>query len=160
LPHLRPARDILAVPNKRLQEMCFQLTVILAVAAFVPCAGAAASCESLMALSLPEAAITSAGSVAAGDFTPPSGGQPIRNLPALCRATLTLTPSKDSEIKVEVWMPATGWNGKLQAVGNGGWSGAINYAGLANAVRRGYASASTDTGHSGGSAEFAFGHPE
>ncbi len=57
-------------------------------------------------------------------------------------------------------MPATGWNGKFQAVGNGGWSGLINYGGLAGALSRGYASASTDTGHAGGSAEFAFGHPE
>src|ERR1051325_5064582 len=128
--------------------MRFHLTAILAVAAFAQCAGAAASCESLMALSLPEAAITSAGSVEAGDFTPPSGGQPIRNLPALCRATLTLTPSKDSEIRVEVWMPTSGWNGKLQAVGNGGWSGTITYTALATAVAGGYAARRTHQGHS------------
>lgn len=81
-------------------------------------------------------------------------------MPAFCRIRLTLTPSQDSDIKVEVWMPATGWNQKFLAVGNGGWSGAINYGGLVSAVRRGYASASTDTGHTGGSAEFAYGHPE
>jgi feruloyl esterase len=57
-------------------------------------------------------------------------------------------------------MPESGWSAKFQAVGNGGWSGAISYGGLASAVRRGYASASTDTGHTGGSAEFAYGHPE
>ncbi|HEV2445219.1 MAG TPA: tannase/feruloyl esterase family alpha/beta hydrolase [Candidatus Sulfopaludibacter sp.] len=108
---------------------------------------------------MPEATITSAASVAAGDFTPP-GGPPIHNLPALCRVAATLAPSKDSDIRIEVWMPAEGWNGKFQAVGNGGWSGAINYGGLVSAVRQGYASASTDTGHSGGSAEFALGHPE
>jgi Tannase and feruloyl esterase len=111
-------------------------------------------------LALTDAKITSAQSLSAGDFTPPSATQPIRNLPALCRVALTLTPSKDSDIKVEVWMPQSGWNQKLQAVGNGGWSGAINYGGLASAVRAGYTSASTDTGHTGGSAEFAFGHPE
>ena len=133
---------------------------LLAIAAFVPSAGAAASCESLLSLSLPDAKITSAESLAAGAFTPPSATQPLRDLPAVCRIAATLAPSKDSDIKVEVWMPATGWNGKFQAVGNGGWSGAINYGGLAGAVRRGYASASTDTGHSGGSAQFAFGHPE
>ena len=26
-------------------------------------------------------------------------------------------PSKDSDIKIEVWMPAAGWNGKFQATG-------------------------------------------
>jgi feruloyl esterase len=84
----------------------------------------------------------------------------MRDLPAFCRVAATLMPSADSDIKIEVWMPASAWNGKLQAVGNAGWSGAINYGGMANAVRRGYASASTDTGHNGGSAEFALGHPE
>jgi feruloyl esterase len=84
----------------------------------------------------------------------------MRNLPAFCRIAATLMPSADSDIKIEVWMPTSGWNGKFEAVGNGGWSGAINYGGMANAIRSGYASASTDTGHSGGSAGFALGHPE
>src|SRR5256886_10665453 len=53
-------------------------------------------------------------------------------------------PTSDSDIKIEVWMPATDWNGKFQAVGNGGWSGAISYAPLARALARGYATASTD----------------
>ena len=134
--------------------------LLLAAAAMVPFAAAGTTCEGLASLSLPDARITSAQSVAAGDFTLAPGAQPIRNLPAFCRVAATLTPSSDSDIKVEVWLPASGWNGKLQAVGNGGWSGAINYGGLANAVSRGYASASTDTGHTGGSAEFALGHPE
>jgi feruloyl esterase len=72
----------------------------------------------------------------------------------------TLTPSADSDIKIEVWLPASGWNGKFQAVGNGGWAGTISYGPLGAAVRRGYAAASTDTGHVGGSASFALGHPE
>ena len=58
-------------------------------------------------------------------------------------------------------MPAgAAWNGKFMAVGNGGWSGAIQDAALNEAVNRGYAAAATDTGHSGGSANFALGHPE
>lgn len=133
--------------------------VLVGLGAFLPCAIGATSCESLASLSLTDASVMSAQPVSAGAFTPP-GGQPMRDLPEFCRVTLTLRPSKDSDIKVEIWMPATGWNQKLQAVGNGGWSGAINYGGLANALRRGYASASTDTGHTGGSAEFAYGHPE
>ena len=72
----------------------------------------------------------------------------------------TLKPSNDSDIKIEVWLPAADWNGRFQAVGNGGWSGAIGYPALARAVARGYAAASTDTGHSGERASFAMGHPE
>jgi feruloyl esterase len=63
-------------------------------------------------------------------------------------------------------MPASGWNGKFQAVGNGGWAGTISYLvpgrSLADGLRRGYAAASTDTGHVGtnGDGSFAFGHSE
>src|SRR5205814_5133304 len=72
----------------------------------------------------------------------------------------TLAPSSDSDIKVEGWLPTDGWNGKFQAVGNGGWAGTISYPALAQAVAAGYAGASTDTGHAGNSGAFALGHPE
>ncbi len=72
----------------------------------------------------------------------------------------TLKPSADSDIKVEVWLPAANWNSKYQAVGNGGWAGVISYSALADALRGGYATSSTDTGHVGGSGSFALGHPE
>jgi feruloyl esterase len=80
--------------------------------------------------------------------------------PAFCRVAATLAPTPDSDIKVEVWLPAEGWNGKLQAVGNGGWAGTISYAALSAAVRGGYAAASTDSGHATPGASFAVGHPE
>lgn len=88
------------------------------------------------------------------------GAAVFQKLPAFCRVAATLTPTTDSDIKIEVWLPASGWNGKFQAVGNGGWAGTISYPALADAVAAGYAGASTDTGHVGGSAEFAYGHPE
>ena len=126
-----------------------------------------AACDTLATLVRPHATITSAQLVAAGAFAPPGRGaapasdaSPFDSLPAFCRVAATLAPSADSDIKIEVWMPAAGWNGKLQAVGNGGWSGAIPYGPLGAALRRGYAAASTDTGHSGGSGRFAQGHPE
>ena len=124
---------------------------------------AAASCESLAALALPHATITSVQTVAAGGFTPPGGrgaSPAAASLPAFCRVAATLKPSTDSDIKVEVWLPSTGWNGKFQGVGNGGWTGSINYGALSQALRSGYATASTDTGHEGGSGQFALGHPE
>ena len=78
-----------------------------------------------------------------------------------CRLALTLRPSLDSEIKSEVWLPpARGWNGKFLMVVVSGFVGNINTGGMTNAIREGYASASTDTGHSGGSGRFALGHPE
>ncbi len=131
----------------------------------------AASCEALAALALPQAMVTTAQAVAPGTFTPPgparAGGAPpagparaFAALPAFCRVAATLTPSSDSDIKIEVWLPASGWNGKLQSVGNGGWTGSIPYPSLAAAVSAGYAAAGTDTGHVGNSASFALGHPE
>ena len=53
-----------------------------------------------------------------------------------------------------------GWNGKYQGVGNGGFAGSISYPAMADALRRGYATSSTDTGHSTAGAAFALGHPE
>ena len=57
-------------------------------------------------------------------------------------------------------MPAENWNGKFQAVGNGGWAGTISFAAMATALQEGYATASNDTGHKGGNALFAIDHPE
>jgi feruloyl esterase len=81
-------------------------------------------------------------------------------LPAYCRASGELRPSPDSSVKMEVWMPADNWNGKFQFVGGGGWAGIISYPAMAAALQEGYATASTDTGHTGGNALFAIDHPE
>jgi Tannase and feruloyl esterase len=122
-----------------------------------------ASCDSLAALALKETTVTAAQLVAAGQFSAPSGGRgasSFKDLPEFCRVAATIRPTSDSDIKVEVWLPATGWNGKFQAVGNGGWAGVISYSAMADAIRAGYASASTDTGHVGGRGTFALDHPE
>ena len=131
----------------------------------VLCAAAplcAASCDSLASLSLPNTRITGAQLVDAGKFAPPgkAPGKAYSAVPSFCRVTATLTPSSDSDIKVEVWLPVSGWNQKFQAVGNGGWAGVISYGALAEAVKAGYAAASTDTGHSTPGGAFALGHPE
>jgi TonB family protein len=125
----------------------------------------AATCESLAGLKLPDTTITLAQPVAAGAFIPPGASVPpasVKNLPAFCRVAATLKPAKDSEIKMEVWLPLTGWNGKYRGLGNGGFAGSISYPGLAVAVSAGYASASTDTGHSGSpvDARWALGHTD
>src|SRR2546423_1371616 len=129
----------------------------------------AASCESLASLTLPDTTIAMAQVVPAGEFSPPGAGQsqkkaagrnPYKDVPEFCRVTATLKPSSDSDIKVEFWLPTSGWNRKLQAVGNGGWAGVISYSAMAEALKAGYASVSTDTGHVGGSGSFALGHQE
>jgi feruloyl esterase len=120
---------------------------LLLCVAMAPAFGS--SCDALGSLKLPATTITEARVVAED---PP--------VPEYCKVAATLRPSADSDIKIEVWMPVNGWNGKYQAVGNGGWSGAIVTYPLREAVRDGYAGSSTDTGHSGGSASFALGHPQ
>jgi feruloyl esterase len=128
----------------------------------------AASCESLAGLKLQDTTIAAAQIVEAGTFAPPGArgrgagpqANPYRDLPAFCRVAATVKPSSDSDIKVEVWLPVSGWNTKFEAVGNGGWTGSIPYTALADGLRRGYATAGTDTGHEGGSGSFALGHPE
>jgi feruloyl esterase len=132
----------------------------------------AASCESLRSLSLPHAMVTFSQAVGAGAFTAPETGgrgrgpgDSFKDLPAFCRVAMTLTPSADSDIKVEVWLPAAQWNGKFLAAGSGGGAsaalqGSINFPGLAGALRRGFATAATDTGHAGATLSYAIDHPE
>jgi feruloyl esterase len=130
---------------------------------------AAQSCESLASLRLPNTIITLARSVPAGAFKPEKPltlpGRPAPaydQLPAFCRVAATIKPTRDSDIKFEVWLPLTGWNGKFQAVGNGAWSGQIWHRNMVGALARNYATANTDTGHEGDpqDASFALGHPE
>ena len=123
------------------------------------------SCASLSKMVFADATIDKAESVAAGDFTvtsalPGARAQTFKALPAFCRVVATLKPTADSDIKVEVWLPAANWNRKYQAVGNGGWAGVISYGAMAEALRHGYATSSTDTGHVGADGKFVPGHPE
>jgi Tannase and feruloyl esterase len=127
------------------------------------------ACPALKTLKLPNTKITRAEQVAAGAFTrPPSpsglSGAPnaFKKLPAFCRVSATLTPSPDSDIKIEVWMPVKDWNSKFHGQGNGGFAGEIDYGHMADAVAQGYATGGTDTGHaaSGIDASWAIGHPE
>ena len=142
---------------------------LLAVVMSGPALSSAAMCESLASLSLPQTSVTSAETVAAGAFKQPGpilpgpGGFPsYSSLPAFCRVQGVLTPTPDSHIEFEVWMPSTGWNGKFQGAGNGGFAGSIDYAEMAAALMSGYATSSTDTGHKASviDARWALGHLE
>lgn len=136
----------------------------------------AVTCESLTSLSLANTTITAAAPVAAGAFLPegpppgPMSAAIYKSLPAFCRVQGVISPTKDSHIEFEVWMPLSGWNGRYLGVGNGGLAGYLAYTwgrlsanvpGLTYLVN-GYATSSTDTGHKGGEndTEWAQGHPE
>ena len=117
---------------------------------------AGVSCETLASFTL-TGKVTTARVVPAGGFTPPGrggegGGEAFKRLPAFCRVAATLTPTSDSDIKVEVWLPSAGWNGKFQAVGNGGWAGTISYPAHGRRARARIRRASTDTGHTAATA--------
>jgi feruloyl esterase len=142
-------------------------------AALASCAEAPSrtSCEDLAKLPLPDTTVTRAEMVPAGAFVPPnesSEGSPSASsipnskLPAFCRVAASIRPLEDSDIQFELWMPRDGWNGKLVGVGNGGFWGEIMYPRMNEPLTRGYAVASTDTGHRGAvdDASFAVGHPE
>ena len=136
--------------------MRVHIALILAVAA-LPAAGA--SCESLAQLTIQNTAVTMAQQVAAGAFTQGKQSNVFSQLPAFCRVAATIRPVADSEIKIEVWMPSSGWNGKFRGTGNGGLGGSMNFNGIAAAMRGGYAVAGNNTGHDGG-ASLMMGHPE
>jgi feruloyl esterase len=119
---------------------------------------ASAACASLAATALPDTTVTLAEEVTGGSM-PMRGGAPLAGLPPFCRVAATTKPM----VKFEVWLPLSGWNGKYQGVGNGANAGSINYREMANALKGGYATASTDTGHqteNARDAAWALGHPE
>jgi feruloyl esterase len=125
---------------------------------------AAATCARLAGLALPDTTITAAEPVAAGTYTAPDG-EIFTNLPAFCRIAATLTPTPDSNIKIEVWMPYSGWNGRYLGTGNGGIAGLILWRTLAHFVALNYAVANTDMGTSPAATDplggrVLTGHPE
>ena len=112
----------------------------------LPGLATAASCDSLARLAIPHVEIASAA---------------MMQQPDRCVVKAVSRPTADSEIKIEVWLPpVASWNGKYLQVGNGGWAGTVPAGTLMFGVRRGFASAGTDDGHSGGGAAWSIGHPE
>ncbi len=86
-------------------------------------------CEDLKSLAIPHTRILTASA---------TGG--------VCKVTAASIPSADSAIRIEVWLPVSGWNGKLIGTGNGGFAGKISSGLFAGSVKAGYAVANTDMG--------------
>jgi len=143
--------------------------VLCAVLLLSLAASAEDACEKLATAKIPNTTITLAQTIAAGTFNGPPApfsGVDIsalyKSLPAFCRVVAEAKPTSDSDIKIEVWLPVSGWNGKLQGIGNGGFAGLIDDMQLGTALKAGYASTATDAGHAGSpiDAAWALGHPE
>ena len=144
-----------------MRNAIFAFIAISIFTAVPPLAARAADCANLSSTSLPNTTLTIAQSMPAGRFMPPYS-RALDKLPAFCRIVGVIRPTSDSNIQFEVWLPAADWNGKFLSVGNGGFAGSINYNALADDLRRGYATAATDTGHEGDAedASWAYRHPE
>jgi len=130
-------------------------TVVLLTLAVPGCGGSDSpatsaeqvTCESLTGTTLAGGTVRSAAAVAAGDYTPPGQPGPLTGLPAFCRVTVTMQPSTDSNVNVEIWLPRQNWNGRFLGNGSGGGGGAILYfTGLVEGLTRGFATAITDLG--------------
>ena len=141
------------------------LALCLALLLVAPSAATAQqACVSLKSLVLPSA------SVEAAEIVPPAaahagavpGAPPVPATPEYCRVKVLATPTPDSKIGFELWMPTKDWNGKFLQVGNGGLGGSIVTAALAQGVSHNFAVASTDDGHTGSGVDgsWALGHPE
>jgi len=122
-------------------------TALLAVLAFVVAPATAmaeseAKCTALRNLALDAGFVSSANMVPTTD-----------DVPAYCRVRATALPA----ISIEVRLPVEGWNGKLYQVGCGGFCGILGRADKAKrfvnamtpGLRRGYAAATSDSGHHG-----------
>lgn len=152
-----------------MRPLAFAASLLLAAPAIAQ--SAQTRCANLQQITLDHARVLSAEVVTPGTFiapprpTGPNEQIPLyKQLPAFCRVKVQATPSSDSNIQIEVWLPleSANWNHRFQGQGNGGFAGEIDYQGLARFLADGYATAGTDTGHfaDGIDASWALHHPE
>jgi len=104
----------------------------------VVCGAHAEDCSKLAAMKIPHGAVTRAEEVSPAEAT----------RVAYCRVQGKSTPTEDSDIRFELWIPlGSAWNGRFEQVGNGGFAGAIPTGSMARVLSQGYAVAGTDDGH-------------
>lgn len=107
----------------------------------------AARCEALGKLRLPDTGIVSAALVPAKAAETTVVGE-TPGYRSFCRVVARVRSAPDSDVGVEIWLPVDGWAGVFHGNGNGGFAGilASGYSGMADGLRRGFATATTDTG--------------
>ncbi len=106
------------------------------------------ACTQLASRPFAHTQISSARDVAAGPFVATRKGPfhtPAIVLPAFCRVKGVVS----QHIGFELWLPEQGWNGRLLALGSGGFGGFVNDGQLASMLAKGYAVTANDTGHTG-----------
>ena len=151
----------------------YNLSLLLAGALCAPLAAqsqSAQNCAALAGLKIDEVEITKAAVVPAGTTVPPPypGAPSIGPLPAHCRVDGVINRRKGVDgqefgIGFALAFPEdAAWNGDFMMQGGGGGNGIIaypagaNYAGDKPALSRGFAVASTDTGHKAKMGAFDF----
>lgn len=129
-------------------------------------AGRMVECAALAGLAFEGTTITAADMVSNGSVAV-SPTSTLTGMPAFCRVQAISRPSADSNIGFEVWLPdRSNWNGRFLSTGEGGFAGSPNFTrngldgGMDEVVKRGYATAGTDTGHKNTEEWWAIGHPE
>jgi feruloyl esterase len=122
---------------------------------------ATGACEQMKSFTMDGVVIDSAAPERSGTFAT-SLGTTLDDLPAFCRVVGHVTPTPQSRIGFEVWLPEKNWSGRYVQVGNGGLAGVIFHQLLGQMVERGHATASTDNGHSASPVDgrWAIGQPE
>lgn len=126
------------------------------------------SCESLKSLKITNVTISATDSYGPQHVlvlhipkSPFAEAHDLRISTPICRVTAYATPTSDSHIEIELWLPASSrWNNRFEAVGNGGFIGAVDYDEMYTGLARRYSVAATDTGHKGVDEKWALGHPE
>jgi Tannase and feruloyl esterase len=146
------------------------LLFAIAASAAITQAQSSASCANLAGFKLDHVEIGSAALIPAGFTVPPPypGARPIGPLPAHCRVEGVINRRKgvDGEefgIGFSLALPdPSAWNGDFMMQGGGGGNGIVaypagaNYSGDRPALSRGFAVASTDTGHKAKTGAFDF----
>lgn len=115
--------------------------------------------QKILALKIPGLSVTGIQNINTGSYQPAVSATALTGLPAFCLVAVTLHPTPASNIKIELWMPHSGWNGRFLGTGNGGGAGKIVYDKLVQGLKRGYATANTDMGTSPG-VDSAINHQE
>ncbi len=112
----------------------------LAVAASISPGLAATRCTALSGMTLPLDNIATTLSLSATDEP---GAPPFCSILAIVSSD---GAKGQSQIKIAVWLPETGWNGRFLGTGNGGFGGAIDEQPMRIGLSQNFAVANTDLG--------------
>ncbi|CAN5456902.1 tannase/feruloyl esterase family alpha/beta hydrolase [soil metagenome] len=167
---LAPSQRKDGTPHSRVADSALTLILSVVIAAVIaaviciPQAHAATPCEGLPTVALDNASVAASVTVAGPSFTA-ADGKTYTEVPPFCKVSVLATPSPDSTITIELWLPNPGWNGRFQGVGNGGYAGtsAVAVPAMISALKSGFAVATTDMGtapSANSNADALVGHPQ